>query len=353
MRRAAARCCAFRSPIRGIGIPPEKQAHIFHPFTQADVSTTRQFGGTGLGLSICRQLVQLMGGTIGVQSEPGRGLDLLVHRCRFGVSTAAPAAAAAAVPEALAPLPKMRVLLAEDSPINRLVAIHQLHKLGCEVETVENGRRRSMRSQPCVSIWCSWIARCRSWTAMRPPRKSAAAGGGTGRHVRIIALTANAMAGERERCLAAGMDDYLSKPFKAADLRAALASDALPLPAPPAVIAAPEACDQPLDSATLTALREECRENGDDSFATYITYFREDASQAREGLAHAESPDQLRRLAHRLRGSAAHFGAHRLMAACTELERAALAENLTECRALVPAMQAELECVEEALVREP
>ena len=292
-----------------------------------------------------------MGGTIGVQSEPGRGLELLVHRALRPCDSRAGAPAPPAAPATLAPLPKLRVLLAEDSPINRLVAIHQLHKLGCEVEAVENGQQAldalaTMRFD-LVLMDCQ-MPELDGYAATAEIRRQEAV---TGRHVRIIALTANAMAGERERCLAIGMDDYLSKPFKAADLRAALASDALSLPAPPAAVT-PAACDQPLDAGTVASLRKECRESGDDSFLTYITYFREDAAQAREDLASADSPDQWRRLGHRLRGSAAHFGAHRLMELCTELEKAALTEELAECRALVPTLQAELECVETALLRE-
>jgi CheY-like chemotaxis protein/HPt (histidine-containing phosphotransfer) domain-containing protein len=333
---------------RGIGIPPEKLANIFDPFTQADVSTTRQFGGTGLGLSICRQLVELMDGVIGVESENGVG-STFWFIADFGLASAeAPieAAAPAAVPE----IPRLRILLAEDSAINRLVAVHQLHKLGCEVENVENGQQAvdaTATMQFDLVLMDCQMPVMDGYAATAEIRRREQVRGG---HLPIIALTANAMAGERERCLALGMDGYLSKPFKAADLAAVLASvtggeETSPAPGP-------EPSDATLDATTMAALREECLEEGGDLFPQYVNFFQEDATQSLREFEEAEQAGdwhQLQRTAHRLRGGAANFGAHTLMRLCRELEKECTAEESAEVGALLRMLREELALVREKL----
>lgn len=335
----------------GIGIPAEKQAAIFEPFTQADLSTTRQFGGTGLGLSISRQLVELMGGEIGVQSQLNKGA-IFWFTAEFGrVSTiTAPAETAPAVHRES--FPKLRVLLAEDSSVNRLVAAHELHKLGCDVVTVENGRQAidafSASHFDLVLMDCQMPV-MDGYAATAEIRQYE----GEQRYTRIIALTANAMAGERERCLAVGMDGYLSKPFSAAELRQLIASTVSEADsAPPAEASS---TDAPLDSATIRALREECRDGDDDYFPRYVAFFREDVSLVRACFDVGEGGtdgDVLRRAVHHLRGSAANFGAHVLMALCLEIERQTINGKLSEALALLPALRTELGRVESALEAE-
>lgn len=337
---------------RGIGIPPEKLGRIFEPFTQADVSTTRQFGGTGLGLSICRQLVELMGGVIGVESEAGIG-STFWFVADFGYANAeapAEAEAAPAAPE----IPRLRILLAEDSAINRLVAVHQLHKLGCEVENVENGQQAvdaTATMQFDLVLMDCQMPVMDGYAATAEIRRREQMRGG---HLPIIALTANAMSGERERCLELGMDGYLSKPFKAGALAAVLASvsgggtEATPSPGS-------ELTDATLDPATMAALREECREDGGDLFPQYVEFFQEDAAQAVREFAEAEAEGdwtRLQRIAHRLRGGAANFGAHTLMRLCRELEKECAAEECAEVGAILQMLREELALVQEKLEAE-
>jgi PAS domain S-box-containing protein len=335
----------------GIGIPIETQAHIFEPFTQAELSTTRRFGGTGLGLSICRQLVELMGGEIGLESEPNQGATFW-FTAEFGPALARSLPPRFADRGEIEPLPKLRVLLAEDSSINRLVATHQLQKLGCNVETVENGQQAvdaaAAGHYDAIFMDCQMPV-MDGYAATTEIRRMEGENGG---HTRIIALTANAMSGERERCLAIGMDDYLSKPFKMADLRAALASNARK---PEAQADAHHSNLAPLDHDTLEALRDECRADGGDLFGEYVAMFEADAEDALAEFSAAEATenlDRLTRAAHRLRGCAANFGAARLMRFCAQIEKRALSEDFHEARAVLPLLREELTRVRTALSHE-
>jgi signal transduction histidine kinase/CheY-like chemotaxis protein len=226
---AAAGQAALRFTVRdtGIGLSPEEQARLFQPFTQASSGTTRKYGGTGLGLAICRQLVEKMHGGIGVESAPGRGSAFwfTIELPRADATGAPRPAPSPAVPVDLSHL---RILVAEDNAVNRNVVAMQLKRLGCTCTLVEHGRAAvaAVQRAACdiVLMDCEMpemdgfeaTRRIRQWEAGRRARGESAA------PLTIIALTAKAMSGDREACLAAGMDDYLSKPLRAADLIAAL-----------------------------------------------------------------------------------------------------------------------------------
>ena len=209
----------------GIGIPVERQADMFEPFTQADGSTTRKYGGTGLGLAICRQLVELMGGEIGVASEPGKGSKFwftAVLERRPGVDLRK-SAAAEQKSAPVAPRFTGRVLVADDSLSSLQVAVAVLGKLGLQVDAAANGEEALQRlrdeAYDLVLLDCQMPGMSGYETAMRlrDPRS-----GVRNREIPIVALTAKAMKGDREECLAAGMNDYLAKPVQHDELRRAL-----------------------------------------------------------------------------------------------------------------------------------
>jgi PAS domain S-box-containing protein len=223
----------------GIGIAQEKQKLIFEAFSQVDGSTTRQYGGTGLGLTICRRLVILMQGDITLQSEPGKGSTFrfsvpLRHAATALASVAderaAPAEAAPAVAAIAAAAPVasasaagggngLRILLAEDNPVNQRLALRLLEKMGHRITLVDNGLdalERALQGGLDLILMDVQMPGLDGLSATRRIRQWEADHSG---HVPIIAMTARAMQGDRERCLEAGMDDYLSKPIDSERLR--------------------------------------------------------------------------------------------------------------------------------------
>lgn len=201
----------FQVKDSGIGMTPAQQAIVFESFTQADASTTRRFGGTGLGLTICERLVHLMGGKIRVYSQPGQGS---AFRFSAVLTPAPPQHSELTMPAALEAqsLKSLRVLLAEDQPINRLLMGKLLEELSCTVEIAENGQQAVdkwaqgqfdlvlMDIQMPVMGGEEATAKIRACEKLR------------GSHTPIVALTAHALVGDREKYIAAGMDAYASKP---------------------------------------------------------------------------------------------------------------------------------------------
>jgi CheY-like chemotaxis protein len=209
---------ALRFAVRdtGIGIAADKQAQIFEAFAQAEQGTTRRFGGTGLGLSIARELVCLMGGEIGVQSSPGEG-SCFWFRVRLPEATAPAAAGRRAVAGSFA---GRRVLVAEDDPVNAEVTRATLLHYGIDVVLVPDGEQAvaEQARQPfdLILMDCQ-MPRMDGFEATRQIREGEKLRGA--QRTPVVALTAHAMAGYRDECLQAGMDDYLAKPFEAAALR--------------------------------------------------------------------------------------------------------------------------------------
>ena len=216
---------AFTVEDTGPGIPQDQQARIFEAFAQGDGTMARRYGGTGLGLAISRHLCELMGGSISVRSTPGQGATFR-FTARFALAGAtAPAPGDAPEQggaEELEPEQVgsgMRVLLVEDNRVNLRVAMGMLGRIGCSVDTASNGREAvailAMESYDLVLMDCH-MPEMDGFEATAAIRAAEAPGG---RRMPIVALTANAIEGDRERCLAAGMDDYLAKPIRLADLR--------------------------------------------------------------------------------------------------------------------------------------
>ncbi len=203
----------------GVGIAPEKMLHIFDRFQQAEEETTRRFGGTGLGLSIVKQLVELKGGTIEVQSNLGKGSQFKVM-LPFKISHYA-------IPEIIsspkltdALLKGQRVLVAEDNPMNQQLIMHLLNQWEIDYELVHNGQEvldaleRSSFSIILMDISMPLIDGYNATLVIRNKLNNS---------IPIIAMTAHAMVGERERCLSYGMNDYISKPIHERELLALLA----------------------------------------------------------------------------------------------------------------------------------
>ena len=218
-------CLEFSVIDTGIGLAADKLPLLFQPFSQADGSTTREFGGSGLGLSIVRNLAQLMGGDVGVESEDGKGSRFWFNvwvRLAESEEGARPTEAKAGAAQ---PGFSGSVLLVEDNPVNRMVILTLLQKLGMRVDSAENGEEACAALMagldPDIVLMDIQMPKLDGYAATERIREWEAA---TGRpRTVIVALTANAFAEDRERCLAAGMDDFMSKPVSKDTLQATLA----------------------------------------------------------------------------------------------------------------------------------
>jgi PAS domain S-box-containing protein len=310
----------------GIGIAADKLDSIFEAFSQADGSITRQYGGTGLGLTICSRLVSLMGGRIWAESAPGAG-----SRFHFTLPYA-PVHAALAAPAAEVPSPArraapgLRVLLAEDNVVNQQLARKLLERRGHRVSVAQNGGE-------AVAAWQSGLFDLVFMDMMMPEmdgieatrliREAERARGG---HVAIIAMTANAMQGDRERCLAAGMDGYVSKPIDPAALEEEMAR-VVGAAETPADLYYPPASRAMAGEAVYDRAEALGRLDGDEILLqSLIDLFVADAPRYLDDLETSWRDGDLPRLtraAHTLKGVLATFSAHPAQAAAARLEQAA------------------------------
>ena len=312
----------------GMGIPPEVQPRLFRPFTQADTTLTRRFGGTGLGLSIAKRLAKMLGGDIDVESAPGQGSTFRVSVACGSLNgvrmltrpvesakenPSGPKLQADVQPTAGQPL-NCRLLLAEDGPDNQRLIAHVLRRAGAEVEVVDNGD---------LAVQAAWKALAASkpfdvilmdmqmpvmdgYTATRRLRE-------LGYQRPIIALTAHALAGDREKCIAAGCDDYATKPIDRAGLIVLIQNyvgegDSAMTTAGTNV--------QPLFSTFA----------GDPEFAEilgpFVAELPERISSLQAALA-ASDLESLAMLAHRLKGAAGGYGYPTITDAAKDVEQSA------------------------------
>ena len=317
----------------GVGIPQDKQAGIFDAFAQADGSTTRRYGGTGLGLAIARQFTALMGGEIGVDSVPGSGSTFWFN---IPFETAAhgrrdvkreDGQPAPRLPSPGQPF-EAHVLLVEDNPINREVAMERLKLLGCTVDAAVNGREaveRTRRHNYDLILMDCQMPEMDGFDATRAIRLDEARQPMKTGRIPIVALTANALNGDRENCLAAGMDDYLAKPFNREQLGAILShwtghkKTTRPEPSPEPR----REPDQILDPKTLEELRGFGASGVLEKVASLYLDKTPDLLKRLREAAQSGDWTLLATTAHSLKSSSGSIGAHRLTAHCRDLETAA------------------------------
>lgn len=310
----------------GIGIAPEAQAQLFERYTQADGGIARRYGGTGLGLAICRQLAEMMGGEIALESQPGQG-------SRFSVTLTFPVGeggteetvSPAVAPQAMARLDSggMRVLAVDDHPTNRALLARQLGLLGLPVELAENGRQaldKWKNGWVCLIITDCNMPEMDGYDLARAVREIEEREGRP--HTPIIAWTAATLDGEATQCHDAGMDDMLVKPAELVVLHQTLARwlpfapvDSLPRTGTPD--------DQPtvLDRKALAALAGSAEEE-DDILRDFITETQRDLAALNTALAQGDLA-AVSREAHRVKGASRMVGAQSLAQSSARLEQAA------------------------------
>ena len=340
----------------GPGLSAALQTQLFQPFMQADSSTARHHGGTGLGLAICKQLATLMGGDIGVDSELGAGAAFWFTAClEKAPEQMAPANLAAefrAVSEAreapylltlsaeevVEPSPeKPRILVAEDNLVNQRVAQKHLAYLGYPVDLADDGQAAlaalAQQDYDLIFMDCQ-MAGLDGFAATAEIRRRE----GAARHTPIVAMTAHALPGERERCLAAGMDDYLAKPVRRTDF-------AIMLERWLSIVQRPNAPAQDSRQTEIKFSRETLqqaigwtREDDPELFGEIVTLFlrgtEERLAALRIGLENQDW-EVLNDLCHALRGSCSSLGIYRLEQLCLALEEVAKKAQFLPAKALL------------------
>ncbi len=335
----------------GIGIAEDKREVIFEAFAQGEPETAQKYGGTGLGLAISAQLVAMMNGRIWLESAPGQG-STFHFTATFGRTS----------PDRIEPVPEsapvfaprrrhggFHVLLAEDNPVNRELVRHFLAKAGHHVEMAASGREALERLENpsrfdlvLMDVRMPDVSGIDAVSTVRANERT------TGAHIPVIALTAYAMREDRERCLRAGMDDYVSKPVRAEELLATIEKVASrfsiePRPEPSTATPAPVVDEQ----ALMAGLR------GDEKLLhELIDLFTEDSSAMLSQMGDAierEDPSLLASSAHAFIGSLGNFACRRALGKAKELERRAREGDLDSAASLFADVVEETARLEEAL----
>ena len=337
--------CRFTVTDTGIGIPAESQAHLFEAFSQADSSTTRRFGGTGLGLTVSRQLAELMGGTLKVESEPGHGscftLELNLQPTTLPAIESQPASNPAQF--------MGRILVVEDHPVNQKVLTYQLGEMGLQFVLAATGSEAlsCFQREPFDLVFMDW--QMPEIDGLEVTRRIRRIEGDTG-HTPIVALTANAAPGFRETCLAAGVDDYLSKPYTESALAAVLGHW---LPQPAAIPITPTGTSAEshvhLDRNALLGRYRQDHALVDELIAVFLSTAAASLDTLRRGLTRGDH-EACRKEAHALRGAAASVLARTLQSLAGELENRLQTPNCHDAGLRLLEIEEELARIRTSLV---
>jgi len=356
----------------GIGIAPANQQRLFEPFVQAETSTARRFGGTGLGLSICRKLAALMGGAITMDSVLGKGTTVslvltLPHadpqalpqadpqsrqqqlQAKLATRRVAPSIERAEVDGTL-------VLVVDDHPTNRAVLMRQVTALGYAAESAEDGRIAfdmwKARRFAIIITDCN-MPEVSGYDLARNIRRAEAARGES--RIPIIACTANALGGEAQVCIDAGMDDYLAKPVELDELMHCL-DRWRPVPQTrPALLdelEMPPGDDRALPAPVDRSLLAEISGSDADAERDILLDFRRvndsDALMLRHAVSNADSP-LVTRVSHRIKGASKMVGATGLATVCESIEAASRAANWAAIEKQMESFQLEMQELNEYL----
>lgn len=348
----------------GIGIAPESQAKLFKSFSQVDTSTTRKYGGTGLGLAICKQLVQLMGGEIGCSSTPGVGSTFWFtanfnkyepiestakSKADIGESQLTAAQAVDRMDRK-----DLKVLLVEDTRINQKVVLNQLRILEYQADCVNNGQE-ALEKLTATHDYDLVLMDCQmpvldGYEATRLLRQKERGQS----HTIVVGLTANAMEGDREKCLAAGMDDYLPKPVSLEELSAILekwrfdfahrkSSSVMSEEAQPGVVASDESI---IDSDRLQAITGGDRTLELELLQIFVEDLEVYLAEAKQALAETDAM-VIAKKAHQIKGSTLNMGVNFMPAIAEQLQHQAKANNWRMAAELLTELEQMLKQVED------
>ena len=375
----------------GIGIPPDKQQFLFQPFSQVDASANRKYGGTGLGLAICQQLVELMNGTIWVEShgsvagnpapnwQPTNSAED-TYGARFYFTIVAESSLSGFLPETIEKndhsstiagiknQKNLRILLAEDNSVNQRVAGLILEKLGYRADIVSNGLEavNSVQTVPydCVLMDVE-MPEMDGITATKRILSQKLA-----KTPYIIGLTAYALTEDRDRCLQAGMKDFVTKPIRVEELERALQKVITSIEATnnecnhldftedshPEVVESPTKAEPSiLDISVLNSLRQLAGAKAQDLLTKIINQYFEDSPDRLKAIAHAleaRDTEALRKAAHGFRSSSANLGAVIIADYCKNLENLARAGEIPENPETLTELETEYEKAKIALQQE-
>jgi CheY-like chemotaxis protein len=351
-------CLHFSVADTGIGIPREKQQLIFEAFAQADTSTTRKYGGTGLGLSISARLVHLMSGKIWVESMANRG-SAFHFTARFGVQKQPAAGAYLQGGDSESALPtsqrltrdgrqELRVLLVEDNTINQILAQRLVRKRGHAIVVASSGREALAALEIERFDLILMDVQMPEMSGLEVTAEIRRKEQGTGEHIPIIATTASAMKEDRERCLEAGMDAYLSKPIEREALFKTIDRLTGHTEAGKIGEAGSRSCDPVFDvDAVLDSL------DGDSGLlrevaGIFLAQFPKHLEKIRQAVSNRDAK-LLERAAHALKGAAANLLAQGVVEAASKLEEIGRAGSVAGSKEALASLEAELGKLQSAL----